>query len=202
MQFASFIFLLSLWIYPSLPPCTYVKDLSFLPLIDSRRSCRCRSRGGPARAGRRGEARRRSPGRRRSCRAPAAALRARGRSSADSGDNGDSMVVRPLLRAVIMGPPGSGKGTVSARIIKHFGVKHLSSGDLLRDNMQKKTGGRGDAGGDVCAAATTPPPVPVPPEPSPRSPAGAPRDTAPLREGTHAPNTRSCSSPQEGRALP
>ncbi|NWR36291.1 KAD3 phosphotransferase, partial [Tachuris rubrigastra] len=49
------------------------------------------------------------------------------------------MVVSPLLRAVIMGPPGSGKGTVSARIIKHFGVKHLSSGDLLRDNMQKKT---------------------------------------------------------------
>ncbi|XP_059348474.1 GTP:AMP phosphotransferase AK3, mitochondrial isoform X1 [Ammospiza nelsoni] len=49
------------------------------------------------------------------------------------------MVVRPLLRAVIMGPPGSGKGTISARIIKHFGVKHLSSGDLLRDNMQKKT---------------------------------------------------------------
>ncbi|KAM6230692.1 GTP:AMP phosphotransferase AK3, mitochondrial isoform 2-T2 [Porphyrio hochstetteri] len=50
------------------------------------------------------------------------------------------MVVPPLLRAVIMGPPGSGKGTVSARIIKHFGMKHLSSGDLLRDNMQKKTG--------------------------------------------------------------
>ncbi|XP_050184493.1 GTP:AMP phosphotransferase AK3, mitochondrial isoform X1 [Myiozetetes cayanensis] len=49
------------------------------------------------------------------------------------------MVVSPLLRAVIMGPPGSGKGTVSARIIKHFGVKHLSSGDLLRDNMQKRT---------------------------------------------------------------
>ncbi|XP_048146864.1 GTP:AMP phosphotransferase AK3, mitochondrial isoform X2 [Corvus hawaiiensis] len=49
------------------------------------------------------------------------------------------MVVPPLLRAVIMGPPGSGKGTVSARIIKHFGMKHLSSGDLLRDNMQKKT---------------------------------------------------------------
>ncbi|NXW47335.1 KAD3 phosphotransferase, partial [Nyctiprogne leucopyga] len=49
------------------------------------------------------------------------------------------MVVQPLLRAVIMGPPGSGKGTVSARIIKHFGMKHLSSGDLLRDNMQKNT---------------------------------------------------------------
>ncbi|XP_030910242.1 GTP:AMP phosphotransferase AK3, mitochondrial isoform X3 [Melopsittacus undulatus] len=49
------------------------------------------------------------------------------------------MVVPPLLRAVIMGPPGSGKGTVSARIIKHFGMKHLSSGDLLRDNIQKRT---------------------------------------------------------------
>ncbi|XP_072215185.1 GTP:AMP phosphotransferase AK3, mitochondrial isoform X2 [Excalfactoria chinensis] len=49
------------------------------------------------------------------------------------------MAPPPLLRAVIMGPPGSGKGTISARIIKHFGMKHLSSGDLLRDNMQKKT---------------------------------------------------------------
>ncbi|XP_068032845.1 GTP:AMP phosphotransferase AK3, mitochondrial isoform X1 [Anomalospiza imberbis] len=134
MQFASFIFLLSLLIYPSLSPCTYVKDLSFLPLTDSRRSCRCCSLGGSARLA--GGARRRCPGRRRSCRASAAALRARGRSS---GSSGSSMVVPPLLRAVIMGPPGSGKGTVSARIIKHFGVKHLSSGDLLRDNMQKKT---------------------------------------------------------------
>lgn len=52
------------------------------------------------------------------------------------------MVVPPLLRAVIMGPPGSGKGTISARIIKHFGLKHLSSGDLLRDNMQRRTGER------------------------------------------------------------
>ncbi|XP_025000547.2 GTP:AMP phosphotransferase AK3, mitochondrial isoform X3 [Gallus gallus] len=49
------------------------------------------------------------------------------------------MAPPPLLRAVIMGPPGSGKGTISARIIKHFGMKHLSSGDLLRVNMQKKT---------------------------------------------------------------
>lgn len=53
-----------------------------------------------------------------------------------------AMVAPPLLRAVIMGPPGSGKGTISARIIKHFGLKHLSSGDLLRDNMQRRTGER------------------------------------------------------------
>ncbi|KAJ1207065.1 hypothetical protein NDU88_002457 [Pleurodeles waltl] len=38
-----------------------------------------------------------------------------------------------------MGPPGSGKGTVSDRILKHFGLKHLSSGDLLRTNMQRRT---------------------------------------------------------------
>lgn len=45
-----------------------------------------------------------------------------------------------LLRAAIMGAPGSGKGTVSSRIIKHFELKHLSSGDLLRDNMLRGTG--------------------------------------------------------------
>ncbi|XP_018417550.1 PREDICTED: GTP:AMP phosphotransferase AK3, mitochondrial isoform X1 [Nanorana parkeri] len=49
------------------------------------------------------------------------------------------MVVRMLFRAVIMGPPGSGKGTISDRIVKHFALKHLSSGDLLRLNIQRKT---------------------------------------------------------------
>uniref|UniRef100_A0A5F5PGT1 GTP:AMP phosphotransferase AK3, mitochondrial n=1 Tax=Equus caballus TaxID=9796 RepID=A0A5F5PGT1_HORSE len=44
-----------------------------------------------------------------------------------------------LLRAVIMGAPGSGKGTVSSRITQHFELKHLSSGDLLRDNMLRGT---------------------------------------------------------------
>ncbi|KAJ8789035.1 hypothetical protein J1605_022287 [Eschrichtius robustus] len=44
-----------------------------------------------------------------------------------------------LVRAAIMGAPGSGKGTVSSRITKHFELKHLSSGDLLRDNMLRGT---------------------------------------------------------------
>ena len=43
------------------------------------------------------------------------------------------------VRALIMGPPGSGKGTVSERIVRDFGVKHLSSGDLLRSHIQNKT---------------------------------------------------------------
>ncbi|XP_071396886.1 GTP:AMP phosphotransferase AK3, mitochondrial isoform X2 [Centroberyx affinis] len=50
------------------------------------------------------------------------------------------MVLQTIFRAVIMGPPGSGKGTVSARITKTFGLKHISSGDLLRGNIKAKTG--------------------------------------------------------------
>ncbi|CAO3649837.1 unnamed protein product [Cunninghamella echinulata] len=35
--------------------------------------------------------------------------------------------------------PGSGKGTQSERLQKHFGVYHLSSGDLLRKNISQQT---------------------------------------------------------------
>uniref|UniRef100_H3A640 GTP:AMP phosphotransferase AK3, mitochondrial n=2 Tax=Latimeria chalumnae TaxID=7897 RepID=H3A640_LATCH len=49
------------------------------------------------------------------------------------------MVFRVLFRAVIMGPPGSGKGTISDRIVKSFGLKHLSSGDVLRVNINNTT---------------------------------------------------------------
>lgn len=44
-----------------------------------------------------------------------------------------------LFRAVIMGAPGSGKGTVSARIVKMFNMKHISSGDILRNNIKQNT---------------------------------------------------------------
>jgi UMP-CMP kinase len=33
----------------------------------------------------------------------------------------------------VLGPPGSGKGTQCARIVKTFGYVHLSAGDLLRE---------------------------------------------------------------------
>ncbi|XP_059167258.1 GTP:AMP phosphotransferase AK3, mitochondrial-like [Physella acuta] len=49
------------------------------------------------------------------------------------------MATKKLLRAIIMGAPGSGKGTISARIVTDFGVKHLSSGDLLRKQIQERT---------------------------------------------------------------
>lgn len=48
-------------------------------------------------------------------------------------------MVSKLLRAIIMGPPGSGKGTISARIVKDFGLVHLSSGDILRKQIHDQT---------------------------------------------------------------
>lgn len=50
------------------------------------------------------------------------------------------MALHKIFRAIIMGPPGSGKGTVSARITKSFGLQHISSGDILRANINAKTG--------------------------------------------------------------
>ena len=41
--------------------------------------------------------------------------------------------------ALIIGAPGSGKGTISNWIVRDFGLKHVSSGDLLRDHMNKGT---------------------------------------------------------------
>jgi cytidylate kinase len=49
-------------------------------------------------------------------------------------------MINKVLRAVIIGAPGSGKGTISSRIVKYFGVKHISSGDLLRSDAVQHTG--------------------------------------------------------------
>jgi adenylate kinase len=42
-----------------------------------------------------------------------------------------------MLNLVIFGPPGCGKGTQSSRIAERFGLVHLSSGDLLRDEIDR-----------------------------------------------------------------
>lgn len=44
-----------------------------------------------------------------------------------------------MLRAVIIGPPGAGKGTISSLIVDTFKIKHLSSGDLLRSQITRRT---------------------------------------------------------------
>ncbi|CAO3676269.1 unnamed protein product [Umbelopsis vinacea] len=43
------------------------------------------------------------------------------------------------LRLLLVGSPGSGKGTQSERIQKNFSVSHISSGDSLRKNIAHKT---------------------------------------------------------------
>jgi len=41
--------------------------------------------------------------------------------------------------ALIIGAPGSGKGTISNWIVRDFGLTHVSSGDLLRAHMRDGT---------------------------------------------------------------
>ena len=43
------------------------------------------------------------------------------------------------MNLVIFGPPGAGKGTQSAKLVKEFNLFQLSTGDLLRDEVSKKT---------------------------------------------------------------
>jgi adenylate kinase len=46
---------------------------------------------------------------------------------------------KKILRGVIMGCPGSGKGTQVKRIQQTFTIKSISSGDELRHNIARKT---------------------------------------------------------------
>lgn len=43
------------------------------------------------------------------------------------------------LFIILFGAPGSGKGTVSERLVKQYGFVHLSAGNLLREEVQAKT---------------------------------------------------------------
>lgn len=43
------------------------------------------------------------------------------------------------MRLLLIGPPGSGKGTQAVYIAKHYGIAHISSGDLLRRHVAEGT---------------------------------------------------------------
>ena len=43
------------------------------------------------------------------------------------------------MRIVLLGAPGSGKGTQSQRLVERFGIPQISTGDLLRSAVQRGT---------------------------------------------------------------
>lgn len=43
------------------------------------------------------------------------------------------------MRLLLIGAPGAGKGTQAGAVADHFGIAHISSGDLLRDHVARGT---------------------------------------------------------------
>ncbi|HCK21287.1 MAG TPA: adenylate kinase [Bacteroidetes bacterium] len=44
-----------------------------------------------------------------------------------------------MKNIILFGPPGSGKGTQAAMLKEHFNLLHLSTGDLLREEIRQST---------------------------------------------------------------
>jgi adenylate kinase len=44
-----------------------------------------------------------------------------------------------MFNLILFGPPGSGKGTQSEKLIAKYNLKHLSTGDLLRSEIARKS---------------------------------------------------------------
>jgi adenylate kinase len=43
------------------------------------------------------------------------------------------------MRLLLVAPPGAGKGTQAAKLAEHYGIAHLSSGELLRQEIAADT---------------------------------------------------------------
>jgi adenylate kinase len=43
------------------------------------------------------------------------------------------------MRLLIVGPPGAGKGTQASRLAAHYGVPTISTGDIFRSNIDRRT---------------------------------------------------------------
>lgn len=43
------------------------------------------------------------------------------------------------MRAILLGPPGAGKGTQAETIVNEFSIPHISTGDIFRKNIKEGT---------------------------------------------------------------
>ena len=43
------------------------------------------------------------------------------------------------MRIILLGAPGSGKGTIASELTKNYGIVHISTGDIFRANLKDKT---------------------------------------------------------------
>ncbi len=44
-----------------------------------------------------------------------------------------------MIRLIFLGPPGAGKGTQAVHLAETLGIPHISTGDILRDHVARKT---------------------------------------------------------------
>lgn len=44
-----------------------------------------------------------------------------------------------MLRTILLGPPGAGKGTQAVKIVEKYHIPHISTGDIFRDNIKRGT---------------------------------------------------------------
>ena len=44
-----------------------------------------------------------------------------------------------MLRTILLGPPGAGKGTQAVKIVEKYHIPHISTGDIFRDNIKNGT---------------------------------------------------------------
>ena len=44
-----------------------------------------------------------------------------------------------MIRTILLGPPGAGKGTQAVKIVGKYKVPHISTGDIFRENIKKGT---------------------------------------------------------------
>ena len=44
-----------------------------------------------------------------------------------------------MIRILLIGPPGAGKGTQTALLAQHFGIPAISTGDIFRENVRNET---------------------------------------------------------------